>query len=118
MSDRLLLRERVLRLLDEARAAPVLCWQAPGGFGKTTALAQWLARDSRLVVWLSVRPGAADVQWLAKVLLDELADRGLVSQRDGHGRERRVEGGLAGPCVPQLTSRLVARKDRLTCENA
>lgn len=81
VSDRLLLRERVIRVLDEARDVPVLCLQAPGGYGKTTALAQWLAGDPRRVVWLSVRPGAADALWLAHILLDELAARGLVSRR-------------------------------------
>lgn len=81
VSDRLVFRQRVMRVLDAAREVPVLCLQAPGGYGKTTALAQWLAADPRQVLWLSVRPGAADAVWLAHVLLDELADRGLVSRR-------------------------------------
>lgn len=81
VSDRLLLRDRVLRVLDDTRDVPVLCLRAPGGFGKTTALAQWLARDPRPVTWLSLRPGAADAAWLAHALLDDLADGGLVSLR-------------------------------------
>ncbi len=67
--------------MESARDSHVLCLQAPGGYGKTTVLAQWLACDSRPVVWLSVRPGASDAEWLARALLDDLADRGLVPRR-------------------------------------
>jgi LuxR family maltose regulon positive regulatory protein len=81
VSGQLLRRERVLHVLDEARDVPVLCLQAPGGYGKTTVLAQWLAHDTRPVIWLSVNPGAADAEWLARALLDDLGDRGLVSHR-------------------------------------
>jgi LuxR family maltose regulon positive regulatory protein len=81
VSGQFLLRERVLHVLDKAQDVPVLCLQAPGGYGKTTVLAQWLAHDTRPVIWLSVHPAAADAEWLARALLDDLADRGLVSHR-------------------------------------
>lgn len=79
--SRLLLRDRVVSRLNDASSASVVCLNAPGGYGKTTALAQWAAGDPRPTVWLSVRPAAADAQWLAQALLDGLADAGLASQR-------------------------------------
>lgn len=67
----------MLGLLDDARDARVVCIQAPGGYGKTTAMADWVAHDPRPTVWLAVRPAAADVHWLAQALLDGLAESGL-----------------------------------------
>jgi LuxR family maltose regulon positive regulatory protein len=73
-------RPQVLRALDEAGGG-VVCLQAPGGYGKTTVLAQWAAQEARPVVWLGVRPAAADPHWLAQTLLDALHDEGLVAER-------------------------------------
>jgi ATP/maltotriose-dependent transcriptional regulator MalT len=58
--------------------ATVICLKAPGGYGKTTALAQWVAHDSRRVIWLRVPPAAADPEWMDQSLLDALADSGLI----------------------------------------
>ena len=74
-------RERVMRALGEAGDARVICLNAPGGYGKTMALAQWVADEERPLVWLPVRPAAPDADWLAQALLDGLADRGLVAER-------------------------------------
>ncbi len=74
-------RERVMRALDDASDAKVICLTAPGGYGKSMALAQWVAHDERPLVWLSVRPAAPDADWLAQALLDGLADVGLVEER-------------------------------------
>jgi LuxR family transcriptional regulator, maltose regulon positive regulatory protein len=74
----MLRRGRVLDALDEAHGASVVVLQAPGGYGKTTALAQWAASAARPVVWLAVRPAAADAHWLAQTLLGALHDEGLV----------------------------------------
>ncbi len=74
----LLPRARVLRAIDDADDAVVVCLQAPGGYGKTTAVAQWVAHDPRPCVWLSVRPSAADPYWLARTLLEGLHDAGLL----------------------------------------
>jgi len=73
-------RPRVLRAFDETGGC-VVCLQAPGGYGKTTVLAQWAAAGERPVVWLGVRPAAADPHWLAQALLDALHDEGLVDER-------------------------------------
>jgi LuxR family maltose regulon positive regulatory protein len=81
LPSRFLVRDRVMQVLDHARSARVVCLQAPGGYGKTTAMAQWLADDPRPVVWLPVRAAAADAPWLAQALVDALADAGLVAER-------------------------------------
>ena len=73
----LLTRPRVLRALDDTAPASVVCLQAPGGYGKTTALAEWVARDPRHTLWLGVRPAAADAHWVAQALLEALHDDAL-----------------------------------------
>ena len=80
VSSNLVLRQRVLRALDDASGATVVCLQAPGGYGKTTAAAQWAARQKRPVIWLPVRPSGADARWLAQSLVTALAESGLVAE--------------------------------------
>ena len=71
-------RERLLRLLDDYREDPVICLQAPGGFGKTSVLAQWTAVQDRAVAWLTVRPQAPDAEWLVEALVTALRGIGLL----------------------------------------
>jgi LuxR family maltose regulon positive regulatory protein len=71
----------MMAALGDASHARVICLTAPGGYGKSMALAQWVARDERPVVWLSVRPAAADAAWLAQALLSGLAECGLVTEQ-------------------------------------
>jgi LuxR family transcriptional regulator, maltose regulon positive regulatory protein len=47
-------RERLLRRLAAAPAAPVVAVVAPPGFGKTTLLTQWAAQDPQAVAWLAI----------------------------------------------------------------
>ncbi len=70
------------RVLDGVAPATVLCLQAPGGYGKTTALAQWAAHDPRPVVWLRVRRVAADPYRLTRSLVGALKDAGLTHDAD------------------------------------
>ncbi len=74
-------RDRILDLLERSRSARVVCLQAPGGYGKTTVLTQWAAEDGRPVLWLTVRPQAADAQWVARAIVEALEESGLVGQR-------------------------------------
>lgn len=71
-------RGRVIELLGASTTTPAVCLQAPGGFGKSTVLGQWLAEDPRPVVWLAVRPEAPDAGWLAPALLDGLSEANLL----------------------------------------
>lgn len=94
---RFIQRPRVLQRLADAKGTRVICLQAPGGYGKTTALAQWLERDPRPAIWLGVRPAAANAEWLVQALLDALAALGLVS-------ERVPVAGSVSPAVWQLST--------------
>lgn len=78
VADTLAPRPRVMEVLTGLRDATVVCLKAPGGYGKTTALAQWVAHDSRHVIWLRVPPSAADPEWMAQSLLDALAETGMI----------------------------------------
>ncbi len=73
-------RTRVLRVLDACRDVPVVSVEAPGGYGKTTALRQWAEHDPRSVVWVTVRPQAPDATWLARELVDGLHAAGLLDE--------------------------------------
>lgn len=53
-------RERPLALLDEAAATPLVWITAPGGSGKTTLAAQWLAERKRRHLWYQLDAGDAD----------------------------------------------------------
>ena len=71
----------MLGLLERSRRdTTVVALHAPGGYGKTTILAQWAREDDRPVVWISVRPEAPDAAWLAQTVVDELHETGLLTE--------------------------------------
>jgi LuxR family maltose regulon positive regulatory protein len=47
-------RTRVVERLSRARSSRFVSVVAPPGYGKTTALAQWAARDARAFAWVSL----------------------------------------------------------------
>ncbi len=47
-------RVDLLRRLEGSGGVPVVAIAAPPGYGKTTLLVQWAARDARTFVWLSI----------------------------------------------------------------
>jgi LuxR family maltose regulon positive regulatory protein len=58
-------RKALLRCLDSSLVHPVTLLQAPAGFGKTTLIAQWIARSRSHehfphVIWLSLDAGEDD----------------------------------------------------------
>jgi LuxR family maltose regulon positive regulatory protein len=56
----LVMRPRLIRLLDEGRAARLILLSAPAGFGKTTLLAEWLRQGNRRAGWLALDPADND----------------------------------------------------------
>ena len=52
--DRRVVRPRLVGLLDGAREARLVLLSAPPGFGKTTALVDWLAASGTRCAWLSL----------------------------------------------------------------
>lgn len=65
-------RARLLERLDTAVDAKVVTLLAPGGFGKSTLLAQWLADSDRRVVWLTV-PAGSDAWQVAERIAIEMS---------------------------------------------
>jgi len=65
-------RDRLMRDLDVAARRPLTVVHAPAGYGKTTALAQWLARSGVAHAWLSLDVHDNDVQRFATHLLAAL----------------------------------------------
>lgn len=53
-SQRLISRPRLIALLDGTLGARLVLLSAPPGFGKTTALVDWLAASGTSCAWLSL----------------------------------------------------------------
>jgi LuxR family transcriptional regulator, maltose regulon positive regulatory protein len=64
-------RLRLSAALDEATCRPLTVVVAPAGWGKTSALAQWVGDDSRRVWWIN--PAAATAAETVGELLEALA---------------------------------------------
>jgi LuxR family transcriptional regulator, maltose regulon positive regulatory protein len=57
-------RPRLVRRLREARDAPFVLLVAPAGYGKTTLLSEWAARDGRRFAWIDLGAGEHDPERL------------------------------------------------------
>lgn len=64
-------RPRLLRLLRET-SAPIVAVRAPAGYGKTTLLRQWEARDPRPFTWIGRGDRDDDAAGLMRALADQL----------------------------------------------
>jgi LuxR family maltose regulon positive regulatory protein len=67
-------RERVDELFDAATAVPLTAVCAPAGFGKTTAVGDWLASRGRRSTWLTLAATDNDAESLFPRLLDLWGD--------------------------------------------
>lgn len=65
----------------ESSSAPVIALLAPAGYGKTTVLAQFVARTDRPVAWLSLDQGDGDPTVLISGLAHSLTAAGLISEK-------------------------------------
>src|SRR3954470_1063252 len=61
-------RRSLFRRLRPAGAFPLVLAVAPAGYGKTTLLAQWAARDVRPFAWVSVDEGDDDPATLLRLI--------------------------------------------------
>lgn len=73
-------REHILQRLASHRDPAAVVLRAPGGFGKTTLLLQWAARDPRPTVWLTLGPDTADASVIAQRLVRALRSADLLAQ--------------------------------------
>ncbi|MHA7271108.1 helix-turn-helix transcriptional regulator [Arthrobacter sp. HLT1-20] len=64
----LLLRPRVVALLEAAAAAPVCIVSGPRGCGKTVVLQQWSSETSRNIAWLTLEDRATTADQLFQLL--------------------------------------------------
>ena len=105
-------RPRLLSMLRSGRDAPVVAIVAPAGYGKTTLLAQWAARDPRPVAWVTVNDGHNDPVALfrdlaAAINREEPLDPGVFDAIDRPGLTSyhiagRLLASMAGLTVPVL----------------
>ena len=65
----LVCRERLHRLLDHGREGSLTLVSAPAGYGKSTAVAQWLVQQSGISVWVSLNRADSDLQQFLLYLL-------------------------------------------------
>jgi LuxR family maltose regulon positive regulatory protein len=86
-------RPNVLAQLDRAiRSKRVVALAAPAGWGKTTALAQWVAQRTMPVAWYTLDSADRDPHVFLDYLLHSVADfvpERRVSQRGSPKRPRK-----------------------------
>lgn len=66
-------RRRPRAILESARSRPLLVVRAPAGYGKTTAVRQWLESEIRPSAWVTLDAGDNDPVVLVRHLLCALA---------------------------------------------
>jgi LuxR family maltose regulon positive regulatory protein len=96
----LALRAKVLERLSEP-AVRVGVITAPGGYGKTSHAAAWVARDDRPVAWMDVEDGHDD----PLVLLTDLV-AALTALTDFHGEGIDARGATPGQYATTVVSAL------------
>ena len=96
-------------LVDAARSSGrrVVGITAPPGYGKTTLLAEWVERDPRRVVWVTLDRFDDDPLTLLSVLAAALARQGL-GPPDLDGGMTGPHTSLLGRAAPRLASALRA----------
>ena len=105
-------RERLVRALDDGARRPLTVVCAPAGYGKTTALVQWLETGDVDYAWLLLDPYDNDPNWLAARLLAAL-DGAMPGQLVDAERAVRAGSDLGATVVPLVVNALAARRDRL-----
>jgi DNA-binding CsgD family transcriptional regulator len=101
-------RERVLWQLKTATRQPLTVVCAPAGYGKTTAVAQWLERSTIEHAWLSLDAHDNDPRWFAARLLAAL-DRALSGRFEASERALQAGSDLGGTVIPLTVNALAAR---------
>jgi LuxR family maltose regulon positive regulatory protein len=72
LSAPLIVRENLLTALDAGLERKITLLLAPAGFGKTTLLAQWAARQKRAVAWLSLDVALNDPSCFLRYLVESI----------------------------------------------
>ncbi len=72
-------RSRILEDL-QLTSSRAICISAPGGYGKSTVLAQWAEADARPFVSVTVHPPVANAFWVGREILGRLEGQGLIPE--------------------------------------
>jgi LuxR family maltose regulon positive regulatory protein len=105
-----ILRGRLTRLLDLATRRRLTVVSAPAGYGKTTAVVQWLARARGARTWVSLDARDNDPLHLSAHLLAAL-DRALPGVTADAHRAMLAGADLVDTVVPLTVNALAARMD-------
>ena len=102
-------RTALVNRLRAAGADPIVLLVAPAGYGKTTLLSQWAARDPRPFAWVSIDERDND----SFVLLRHIAaavDRIEPIDAIAADALRRPDGSIWDTAMPRLTAYLASRE--------
>ena len=105
MRDGSVPRTRLVRMLTDGSAPPIVSVIGPPGYGKTTLLAQWAAVESRPMAWLTIDHFDNDLPVLMAYLMAAFdrvrpIDAGLAGSLTGSAQR------IAATAVPRLASEL------------
>jgi LuxR family maltose regulon positive regulatory protein len=103
-------RPRVLERLERSRRSRFVTVIAPPGYGKTTLLAQWAARDGRDFAWLSLDHRDNDPVVLLSYVARALNGDGGIGDRVFKAL-RAPSGSLWSNGLPQLCDALASRTE-------
>jgi ATP/maltotriose-dependent transcriptional regulator MalT len=101
-------RERVFWQLETATRRALTVISAPAGYGKTTAVAQWLERSRIEHAWLSLDAHDNDPRWFAARLLAAF-DRALPGRFEAPERALQAGSDLGGTVIPLAVNVLTDR---------
>lgn len=101
-------RERILSALAAAAAHPLTVISAPAGYGKTTALVQWLEQSGSEHAWLSLDLHDNDPRWFVARLLATL-DRALPGEMEAAERGLGAGADLRTTVIPLAVNALARR---------
>ena len=101
--ERLVVRPRLIKRLNEGLHRKLTLISAPAGFGKTTLLSEWVARCERPVAWLSLDEGDNDPARFLTYLVSTLQ---RVTPNIGAGVLVVLQSPQPPPAEPILTSLL------------
>jgi LuxR family transcriptional regulator, maltose regulon positive regulatory protein len=98
-------RSRIIARLSVPAGPPTTTVTAPAGYGKTTALGQWVAQEARPVAWLTVDTADNDAAVFVAYLAAALARVGAVDPALASGRATGRDRVLSF-AVPRLLADL------------
>ena len=103
-------RPRLLQLMDRSRSVPLTVVSAPAGYGKSTLVSEWLARQDCASVWLSLDATESELAPFLEHLLAAI-DTGFAGACDATAA---LVDAPVFPPAPTLAAHLINDLDRIT----